>query len=169
MTIRLSETQKRGTVVQSVRRETRREKPILAGKPDKKGRETGKKGRETGKRGRKEGERDPKEEAKGRKEAKDLKEQEKDPLRQNGVHMKKEVNRVNDTMRIVATQGKDPSVKNAPRVNGTAKEGRSREVSDPIKSVNKKDAHSMPEARTVVASPGKITNRATLKKERPAV
>ncbi|MPN36315.1 hypothetical protein SDC9_183824 [bioreactor metagenome] len=114
-----------------MRRETRRENPILAGKPDKKGRETGRR---------------------GRKEA-------KDPLRQNGAHMKKEESRANDMTQAVATQEKGPSIKNASRVNGTAKEGRSREVSDPIKSANKRDAHLMPEAKIVEASPGKMTNR----------
>lgn len=73
--------------------------------------------------------------------------------------MKKGVNRANDMMGVAAIWEKDLSIKNAPRENEAAKEEVSRVVSDPIKSANKRDAHSMPGAKIVVALLGKITKR----------
>ena len=87
------------------------------------------------------------------------KEEVKDPLKQQDAPMKKGVNRANDMMGVAAIWEKDLSIKNAPRENEAAKEEVSRVVSDPIKSANKRDAHSMLGERTVVALPGKIISR----------
>jgi len=51
---------------------------------------------------------------------------------------------------------KGPSKKNTLLVTETTKEKGNREVSEPIRSVNKRDVRSMPEARIGVASQGKI-------------
>lgn len=56
-------------------------------------------------------------------------------------------------------EAKDPSIKSDPRVNETTKERGSREVSEPTRSVNKRDARSMSEARIVGVPQGKITHR----------
>ena len=87
------------------------------------------------------------------------KEEVKGPLKQQDAPMKKGVNRANDMMGVAAIWEKDLSIKNAPRENEAAKEEVSREVSESIKSANKRDAHSMPGARIAVALPGKITKR----------